>query len=120
MVFANPPKFNVKEEYLVYDGVALVSSIGGTLGLSIGFSFYNLINDLMGWLRKGVKWICTEKVTEEKGLKVHNKVDSQKLNTSTYQTKKRMNYIENRFAAMQREMQDLTQIMIETRHSNSK
>ena len=41
IVFATPVKVNVKEEYLIYDGVAMISAIGGTLGLCIGFSFYS-------------------------------------------------------------------------------
>ena len=39
MVFNQPPKVSVKEEYLIFDFVALVSAIGGTMGLCIGFSF---------------------------------------------------------------------------------
>ena len=29
----------VKEEYVIYDAVAMISAIGGTMGLCIGFSF---------------------------------------------------------------------------------
>ena len=50
IVFATPVKVNVKEEYLIYDGVAMISAIGGTLGLCIGFSFYNLASFFTGWL----------------------------------------------------------------------
>merc|ERR1712227_677343 len=35
----DPPKVTVQEEYLIFDTVAMISSIGGTLGLCIGFSF---------------------------------------------------------------------------------
>ena len=44
-------KMNVYEEYLIYDVKGMVGSIGGTLGLFIGFSFYNVIGYLMGFLR---------------------------------------------------------------------
>ena len=54
-MFAKPPKVIVKEEYLVYDAIAFVSSIGGTLGLCIGFSFYSLISVIMGWVEIGIK-----------------------------------------------------------------
>ena len=37
--FATPPRVSVREEYLIYDSVALISAIGGTLGIFIGFSF---------------------------------------------------------------------------------
>ena len=50
-------KVKVKEEYLIYDGVAMISAIGGTLGLCIGFSFYNLSNYLIGWLEVRIKSI---------------------------------------------------------------
>ena len=35
----DPPRTTVREEYLIYDMVALISAIGGTMGLCIGFSF---------------------------------------------------------------------------------
>ena len=38
-VVLDPPKIVVNEEYLIYDMVAFISSIGGTLGICIGFSF---------------------------------------------------------------------------------
>ena len=44
-------KMNVYEEYLIYDVKGMVGSIGGTLGLFIGFSFYNVIGYLIGFLR---------------------------------------------------------------------
>ena len=44
-------KMNVYEEYLIYDVKGMVGSIGGTLGLFIGFSFYNVIGYLMCFLR---------------------------------------------------------------------
>ena len=118
MVFANPPKFNVKEEYLIYDGIALISSIGGTLGLCIGFSFYNLSDGLLGWLRKGIKWVHIDKVGVEKRL--HDKIDDQKRETSSNPNKIKMDTIESRFAAMNREMQELAKIMSETRQSKRK
>ena len=34
---------NLKIEYLIYDALSLIGTIGGTLGLFVGFSFYNLI-----------------------------------------------------------------------------
>ena len=51
---SHPAKVHVKEEYLIYDTVALVSSIGGTLGLCIGISFYNLYTILKDWAMKGI------------------------------------------------------------------
>ena len=56
VVFSSPPKVSVKEEYLIYDSVAMVSSIGGTMGLCIGFSFYNLTSFVKGWLEIAIRW----------------------------------------------------------------
>ena len=36
----------VQEEYLIYNEVDLVGIIGGTLGLFIGFSFFDIVNDM--------------------------------------------------------------------------
>ena len=50
----------VKEEYLIYDYVGLISSVGGTLGICVGFSFYNVSSRIVGWLGLGIK-IVTKK-----------------------------------------------------------
>ena len=39
--YGKEPHVDVKEEYLILDFVAMVGSVGGTLGLCIGFSFSN-------------------------------------------------------------------------------
>ena len=39
----------VKEEYLIYDLLAVVSSIGGVMGLCTGFSFANVTSTFLGW-----------------------------------------------------------------------
>ena len=41
--FVNPPRVSVKEEYIIYDSVAMISAIGGTMGLCIGFSFSGIV-----------------------------------------------------------------------------
>ena len=43
-----PPKVTVFEEYLIYDFVTMIGAIGGTMGLCVGFSFF----DIMGLLLK--------------------------------------------------------------------
>ena len=48
--FSNPFKVTVKEEYLLFDMVAMVSSIGGTMGLCIGFSLADVTKWIMGKL----------------------------------------------------------------------
>ena len=54
LLFSNPPKVVVGEEYLIYDGVALISALGGTMGLCIGFSFYNLAHVVFEWMALGI------------------------------------------------------------------
>ena len=46
-----PAKLTVNEEYLIYDFVGLVGSIGGTLGMFIGFSFINVITHILTFLQ---------------------------------------------------------------------
>ena len=41
----------VNEEYLIYDTVGVIGVVGGTLGLFIGFSFKDLINDIIDFVQ---------------------------------------------------------------------
>ena len=50
-------KVSVNEEYLIYDAVAMVGAIGGTIGLCIGFSFSDLTSILLGYAATGIKWV---------------------------------------------------------------
>ena len=45
--FAPPKTVMVHEEYLIYDTIGFLGSIGGALGLCIGFSFSNTITFLL-------------------------------------------------------------------------
>ena len=36
--------FNVYEEYLIYDAIGMIGSVGGTLGMFIGFSMTGVIS----------------------------------------------------------------------------
>ena len=55
----------VKEEYLIYDLETLISAIGGTMGLCIGFSFDDFSNLVLTYLRmaydKVKYWHANEK-----------------------------------------------------------
>ena len=42
----------VQEEYLIYNEVDLVGIIGGTMGLFIGFSFFDIVNDVIVYISK--------------------------------------------------------------------
>ena len=42
----------VNEEYLIYDTITMISSVGGTLGMCIGFSFTNIIANIFALIQK--------------------------------------------------------------------
>ena len=45
------------EEYWVYDGINAIGSVGGTLGMCIGFSFTGLISSLLNTLQHSIFYI---------------------------------------------------------------
>ena len=68
---AAPGVMKVSEEYLIYDFIGAVGSIGGTLGLFIGFSFanvssflFNLMKDFMNPAKEEEE--LSEKVKHDK------------------------------------------------------
>ena len=42
----------IYEEYLIFDAIGMIGSVGGTLGLFIGFSFMNVITFLINTIEK--------------------------------------------------------------------
>ena len=42
----------VYREYLIYDEIGMIGSIGGLLGLFLGFSFLNVISYFIGKIQK--------------------------------------------------------------------
>ena len=54
-------EMKVYEEYIIIDAMGMIGSVGGTLGLFIGFSFSNVINLLIGYLRVVLNKICWKK-----------------------------------------------------------
>ena len=57
MQFSNPPKVRVKEEYLLFDMVTMISAIGGTMGLCIGFSFGDITKWMIGIIERGFNMV---------------------------------------------------------------
>ena len=55
--FANPRSVKVHEEYLIYDRIGLIGSVGGTLGIFIGFSFTGVVTCFINFLKK-LSWFC--------------------------------------------------------------
>ena len=59
---------SVKEEYLIYDMVSMISAIGGTMGLCVGFSFRECIDILLDYLEKSYKSVFCPKSTRVRRL----------------------------------------------------
>ena len=48
--FDYPQVLTIYQEYLIYDGIGMIGSVGGTLGMFIGFSFSNVISTILHFL----------------------------------------------------------------------
>ena len=66
IVFAQPTKVNVKEEYLIYDLISFVGVIGGTMGLCIGFSFRDCAKWGLTYIEKAVMWMLDTPLIQKK------------------------------------------------------
>ena len=40
-------EMDIKQEYLIYDTITMIGSVGGTLGLFIGFSIFTCISSII-------------------------------------------------------------------------
>ena len=62
----------VYEEYIIIDAISMIGSVGGTLGLFIGFSFSNIINVLIGYLQLFANKNCWKKsaIMDQEGSKI--------------------------------------------------
>ena len=47
----SPKVMRVYEEYLIYDLIGMTGSVGGTLGMFIGFSFYNVFLGILDFFQ---------------------------------------------------------------------
>ena len=56
--FSPPITTIVNEEYLIYDVFGLIGSVGGTLGMCVGFSFVSIINSIVSFI-SSIKNKCT-------------------------------------------------------------
>ena len=46
-----PELVAVYDEYLIYNEVSMIASVGGTLGMCIGFSFTNVVSCIINFIR---------------------------------------------------------------------
>ena len=67
-ILFDPAKVTVKEEYLIYDLVATISAIGGTMGLCIGFSFTEYMSELLRFVEH-----ITSRMAGKNGIDEQNK-----------------------------------------------
>ena len=58
----------INEEYLLFDNNGMIGSIGGTLGLFVGFSFLNIVTLLVDFLKKLIVKNEVGQGSIEKGL----------------------------------------------------
>ena len=57
----DPPNVHVDDEYLIYDLLAVIRSIGGTMGFCIGFSFSNIASLTLKLVEKVGNRLTTER-----------------------------------------------------------
>ena len=96
--FKEPLEVQVYEEYVIFDTVGLIGSVGGTLGLFIGFSFSNVVTCLV----KYIQWVFAKKYSVNVNA-VHDKSDE------TQDTNAKFN---NKFAILEIQMQQEKDKMI--------
>ena len=89
----NPPGTEtVYEEYLIVDFYGMVGVVGGTLGLFIGFSFFNVITFLIDLVKKMYKKINNQIMAEEIISSNIIKVEENQRSTCDFQ---KMEYVLN-------------------------
>ena len=71
LVFKDPSMITVKEEYLIYDRVGLISSVGGILGICVGISFYGISENLVGLMMVGMNWYQKAQQKQRRGKCIH-------------------------------------------------
>ena len=73
--FQQPVMVTVKEEYLVFDLVAMISAIGGTMSLCVGFSFLDLARLCLQYLEDGSYYIKAKLGNSGKNGKIETMLD---------------------------------------------
>ena len=71
------------KEYLIYDTISMIGSVGGTLGMCIGFSFTGMISYLMNLLQHGI--MLTKRKFYNKNISTSH-LQSEPLNDTTIKT----------------------------------
>ena len=84
----SPYEIEVNEEYLILDLIGVVGSIGGTLGLCIGFSFKDLFRDVGSSVVQAVSRIIRHKKERENQMTSKRLQETGHLQLETYNPEK--------------------------------
>ena len=57
--FAQPEMIIKYKEHLVFDMTGMVGSVGGTLGMCIGFSFTGITSTMFSYIRNNIQSLMT-------------------------------------------------------------
>ena len=84
--YDRPAVIKVEEEFLIYDFVAMVGSVGGTLGMFIGFSFTNMISLCISGIKMLIEMISRKTARKSKidDVEPFEKVDNEEEQRPNY------------------------------------
>ena len=60
--FSIPLVVQTNKEYIIFDAIGMIGSVGGTLGLFIGFSFSNVLTIIIEYLQLSIDKIYSRKI----------------------------------------------------------
>ena len=60
---STPPRVIVKDEYLIYDEIYMIVTVGGTISLCIGFSFDGFCDFLLTYFQRGIEKFLKRKTS---------------------------------------------------------
>ena len=85
----------IQKEYLIHDFIGMLGSIGGTLGMFIGFSFIGVISSLMKYLQKFIHYLSFKKnktnvIQIKEASKDNEQIMEELINQMTNEFKRRV------------------------------
>ena len=83
----SPKKVSVHEEYLIYDLLAMISAVGGTLGLCIGFSFNDICSFILNSLEKGLERVSNNCTVANGSIEVREGKSQIEVSVQSMETK---------------------------------